>query len=662
MIGKNIMKFVFIIMTMIFGYVITCYANTEVSAGIYDVDIGQTFTVDVNVKTTVNLSDLTIVVAFNDNGNVLEFDANDSGLSVASRGSINAVDANSAPNSIKFVFGGLGREFAVTPGEGWLFSFKLTARQVGSSSLTFPEITPCIPGLPCTCKPAPCTAFPDPYTSTDGTIDISAQTTTLSIRDASPVFEGDDSSSSTVSFTVSLNQAASADVSVDYTTQEDTAGDGSENGDNDYTFKDGTLDFSHGGNLSQMITIMINGDSKVEATETFKVVLSNASISLEKTMGIGTITNDDTASLSINDVALSEGNSTGSPTTFEFTVSLDNPSVFPVVVDFSTADDTALLSDGDYEEMSGTLTIDPNVLTESIIVSVNKDDNIEPAETFFVNLTNAMLDGASDQNLLTINDAQGTGTILDDDNPSPEINSITRAFISSESNIDRLHFSVTFTRKVQSVDDSDFMPELISGTLSFTIQPVVKVRDHEYLVPVTVGTGEGTVGINIKSGNNIEDLTGQSLGSTDFSNESFVIWRKNLTFANGWNLLSIPGPVFKQNLVDIFENAVAGVWSWNGANFSRIGDTQDIEKLGFWIYFSDQVSSVTVRGVNAESLTTEMQSGWNLIGVTQESSPQPNVLIKYPVWAWKNGKYVVVDDLLEPFSAYWIYAKDQTSL
>jgi peptidyl-Lys metalloendopeptidase len=65
---------------------------------------------------------------------------------------------------------------------------------------------------------------------------------------------------------------------------------------------------------------------------------------------------------------------------------------------------------GDYASASGTLTIPAGATSGTITVTVNGDTEVEPNETFFVNLSNPTN--------ATIDDAQGLGTILNDDGGS----------------------------------------------------------------------------------------------------------------------------------------------------------------------------------------------------------------------------------------------------
>jgi predicted extracellular nuclease len=113
-----------------------------------------------------------------------------------------------------------------------------------------------------------------------------------------------------------------------------------------------------------------------------------------------------TASLSINDVSMNEGN-TGT-TMFNFTVSLSSPAgAGGVTFDIATADNTAT-APSDYTAVSLTgQTIPEGNSTYSFSVLVSGDTDPEPDETFFVNVTNVT--GAD------VADGQGQGTLVDDD-------------------------------------------------------------------------------------------------------------------------------------------------------------------------------------------------------------------------------------------------------
>jgi len=104
----------------------------------------------------------------------------------------------------------------------------------------------------------------------------------------SPVskFEGD--INSTFDFKVRLSQASSADVTVDFTTNDKSAVQ-----EEDYIAQNGTLTFS--GTMEQIISVEIVADTLSEGDEEFEILLSNpTNASLEDESEVGTIRNDDT--------------------------------------------------------------------------------------------------------------------------------------------------------------------------------------------------------------------------------------------------------------------------------------------------------------------------------------------------------------------------------
>jgi hypothetical protein len=211
------------------------------------------------------------------------------------------------------------------------------------------------------------------------------------------------SGTTSFTFTVTLSPASTGPVTVDFATADGTAA-----APGDYTAASGTLTFAPG-ELTKTITVSANGDTLCEPDETFFVNLSNPTggATIDDAQGQGTVMNDDPCllSLSIDDVTVTEGNA--GMTSAVFTVTLSQASTTPVTVDFATADGTAT-APGDYAATSGTLTFAPGETTKTIAVSVNGDTLVEPDETFFVNLSNPT-GGA------TIDDAQGEGTIVNDD-------------------------------------------------------------------------------------------------------------------------------------------------------------------------------------------------------------------------------------------------------
>lgn len=133
--------------------------------------------------------------------------------------------------------------------------------------------------------------------------------------------------------------------------------------------------------------------------------------------------------LNIADVTKVEGNS--GTTAVDFTVTLSAASTNTVVVDYATANGTALAGT-DYTATSGTLIFAPGQTSKTVTVKVTGDGVYELNETFIVNLSAPS--GA------TIVDGQAVGTIKNDDSGF-KINDI----IKTEGNSGNTVFGFTVT-------------------------------------------------------------------------------------------------------------------------------------------------------------------------------------------------------------------------
>ena len=229
----------------------------------------------------------------------------------------------------------------------------------------------------------------------------------VTINDVSTT-EGNSPNTTDLTFTVTLNAASVPSVSVDFATADNTA----TTADNDYQLNSGTLNFAGNAGETQTFTVTVNGDDTVELDETFFVNLSTCvNCNIADNQGSGTITNDDAAEITINDIIMNEGN-TPSTTAFTFTATLDSAVDTGISVDAATADGTATVADNDYLANSGTLNFVGNAgETQTFTVTVNGDDTVEPDQDFFVNLSNLLASGRN----VAIADNQGSGTITNDD-------------------------------------------------------------------------------------------------------------------------------------------------------------------------------------------------------------------------------------------------------
>ncbi len=229
----------------------------------------------------------------------------------------------------------------------------------------------------------------------------------------SPSVDEGDSSTTNLTFTVTLSPAPAAQATVNY-----ASSDGTTNGataGTDYTAKSGTLTFS-AGDTSKTITIVVSGDTTYEPDETVVVTLSSASTgtNISTASGTGTITNDDPG-LSIDSPSVTEGDS-GS-VNLVFTVTMSPASSSQVTVNYAEGTGSTATSGTDFTALaaSTTLTFAAGDTSKTITVSVTGDTVNEADETVVVTLSSAS--GA------TIVTASGTGTIRDNDTPGFSIDS-----------------------------------------------------------------------------------------------------------------------------------------------------------------------------------------------------------------------------------------------
>jgi ribosomal protein L35AE/L33A len=212
------------------------------------------------------------------------------------------------------------------------------------------------------------------------------------------------SGSSQAIFTISLDRAATAEVSVRAATADGTA----MAADGDYAPASETISFG-AGQTSRTFAVNVNGDTKFEPDETFTVGLSApVGVTIADNQGVGTISNDDTdvrPRVAVNDVSIAEGNSGTTQATF--TISLDQaPTQGDVGVHWATANGTAS-APGDFVAASGDEVFSGSQTSKTVTVTINGDTTFEPDETYTIDLS-----AVTNADLL---DPQGVGTIVNDD-------------------------------------------------------------------------------------------------------------------------------------------------------------------------------------------------------------------------------------------------------
>ena len=236
--------------------------------------------------------------------------------------------------------------------------------------------------------------------SAEGTILDDDPLPTLSIANAS-VTEGN-SGTTTMNFLVTLDTPSGRTVTVTYATSAGTATAGV-----DYVATSGSLTFV-AGDTQETISVTVNGDAIDEINETFLVTISTpTNATLDDAEATGTITDDDPQpTASINDVSVEEGDS--GTVTAVFTVTLSAASTKIITINYSSSNGTAVAGEDFTAVAPATLTFNPgDPLSQTISVTIQGDEETEPDEQFFINLS-----GGSN---VTLSDNQGIGTIRNDD-------------------------------------------------------------------------------------------------------------------------------------------------------------------------------------------------------------------------------------------------------
>ncbi|WP_297325434.1 Calx-beta domain-containing protein [Nitrosomonas sp.] len=210
-----------------------------------------------------------------------------------------------------------------------------------------------------------------------------------------------DETNASAIFTVRLDVADAAPVTVNYATSANTAAFNS-----DYLHTTGTLTFAPG-ELSKTVSVSIINNAIAEVTENFFLVLSSpsANATIADSFGLATIIDNDAPSgipvVSINDFVVDEASKEAA-----FVITLDRPSTSAVTMNYATQNGTAIAG-ADFVAKTGSLSFAPGETAKTVKVTVTNDAAFENAEAF--NLALSALVNA------TTLDGVGTATIFEND-------------------------------------------------------------------------------------------------------------------------------------------------------------------------------------------------------------------------------------------------------
>ena len=350
----------------------------------------------------------------------------------------------------------------------------------------------------------------NPSNATLGT--DSVHTYTINDNDNAPVVDFNTTSSSgaesssSKALTVDLSAASSQDVTVDYAITGTATGSGT-----DYTLANGTLTISAGSTSGTITIASIVNDSLDEANETVIVTLSNPSNATLGTDSVHTYTINDNDNAPVVDFNTTSSSGAESSSSKALTVDLSAASSQDVTVDYAVTG-TASGSGTDYTLANGTLTISAGSTSGTItIASIVNDSLDEPNETVIVTLS-------SPSNATLGSDSVHTYTITDnDDAPVVDFNSTSSSGaesvssanltvdLSAASSLDvTVNYAVTGTATGSGTDYT-----LANGTLTISAGSTSGTISIASIVDDSIDEANETVIVTLSSPNNA------TLGSDD---------------------------------------------------------------------------------------------------------------------------------------------------
>ena len=318
---------------------------------------------------------------------------------------------------------------------------------------------------------------------------------------------------------------------IDYITHGVTASAGS-----DYLAQNATSDFSGNVNEDQVITITVKGDTLVELTEQFAVNLSNITdissiptdVVFADTQGLCTITNDDSATISIGDATIAEGGN------LSFAVSLTNAVDVAVTVEASTSDGTATTADSDYTAVANQeVTFAENSTTvQTVTVSTTGDNKVELNEALTLVLANLAVSGRS----VTIADGTGAGTISNNDS------AVVTVAAAEAAEGENLTFALTLSNPV------DVAVSMTAAASDGT----ATAADSDYSQPsggaaaIDVSTTSGSVSVPSTADSKVEDDEGLTLTLSELTASG-----RNVTFTGSVSQLTAAGTITNDDAATI---------------------------------------------------------------------------------------------------------------
>ncbi len=304
-------------------------------------------------------------------------------------------------------------------------------------------------------------------------------------------YEYEDDTNWDLKFTVGLNQTAPNDITMHYTTIDDSAIAGE-----DYIANSGTLTIAKGTQYGY-IPITIIGDTTPESNENFKVKISSISEgTITRDTAWGTIRNDDAIKVYMDSYDTQEGN-IGDHNKMRFKVYLakDYPLDTPLTIHYQTQDGSSTpsaTSSSDYISKSGDITFNKGDRVKDIFVDIIGDNTIEENEFLQMNLSGSSY----------IVTTHSQALILNDDGEYPTISLSSSDYSIVEGNTSSKNLDFIFNLSSSALNGSSFHYETWNGTAT--------TEDSDYIythgdMTIPEGTTSFKISVPINGDTKIED-------------------------------------------------------------------------------------------------------------------------------------------------------------
>jgi len=333
------------------------------------------------------------------------------------------------------------------------------------------------------------------------------------------------SGETTLTMEIQLSNAADAEVSVDWQNV-----DGSAIGGDNCTFDVDYLNANGNavipiGSTSTSIGIQVCGDTLIESSETFEIVLSNAQNGvIQFDRATATILDDDgLPQLRGHDAVIYEPSS--GTITQEYTLRLSRLYDQAVSVNYTTTAVTATAG-LDFEATSGTLTIPANTLTGTINVNYLADAEDEPIEIMKVTLSSpvnaTLVQSELTAFILDANQEEQTesgGTVNNDDEAdlispsdvlfSPDGTQLYVSSLHSGGSVMRFNFDRGNMTRIETIDNQSagFEAGLFGLIRDLTLSPngqflFAAASGDQAIMSFTRNSTDGTLSLNQTVENN----------------------------------------------------------------------------------------------------------------------------------------------------------------